>query len=297
MLQAREQLELYRVERSFGKSPCKPFLKWPGGKRQLLNEINGIISCIPVKYNRYFEPFVGGGALFFNLVPKRAYISDINPELVNAYEVVKNDVEGLIRSLHEHKRKHCEDYYYKIRNVDRDPSYKEWDKVRKASRLIYLNKTCFNGLYRMNSRGQFNVPYGFYKNPAIVDEQNLRMCSAALQGTEITDESFERIEKKVRKGDLVYFDPPYAPLSRTSSFTKYYKDDFNEDKQEALKELCSRLTKKGAYFILSNSYTDSVKKLYKQDEKFTLHTVKASRAINCKAEGRGKINELIVVNF
>lgn len=294
MLQAKEQLALYRLDRSFGKSPCKPFLKWPGGKRQLLKEI---ISRMPEKYNRFFEPFVGGGALFFKIVPEQAYISDINPELINAYNVVKNNVEDLICSLRKHKNEHCEDYYYKIRNADRDPGYKKWDKVRKASRLIYLNKTCFNGLHRMNSHGQFNVPYGYYENPAILDENNLRMCSAALQQTKIANESFEEIEKIANKGDLVYFDPPYVPLSKTSSFTKYYKDDFNEDKQEALKELCFRLTKKGVYIILSNSYTDSVKKLYKQDGIFFYHTVKANRAINCKANGRGKINELIVVNF
>jgi len=289
LLTVREQLELYQVKKNFEKVPCKPFLKWPGGKRQLLREL---LRHIPKKYGRFFEPFVGGGALFFSVKPEYGYISDINPELINAYEVVQNNVEELIESLKKHKN--TEKYFYQLRDADRSEEYGYWSKVEKASRLIYLNKTCFNGLYRMNSDGHFNVPYGFYKNPNIVDEHNLIACSVLLKKTEIALSSFEAIEKKARKGDFVYFDPPYVPLNKTSSFTKYYKDDFDLDAQFALRELCDRLTSKGVLFMLSNSYTETVKQLYKN---YHVKVVKANRAINCKADGRGKINELIVTNY
>ncbi|MEM2786240.1 MAG: Dam family site-specific DNA-(adenine-N6)-methyltransferase [Candidatus Nitrosotenuis sp.] len=208
-------------------------MKWPGGKRQLLREL---LRHIPKKYGRFFEPFVGGGALFFSVKPEYGYISDINPELINVYEVVQNNVEELIESLKKHKN--TEKYFYQLRDADLSEEYKYWSKIQKASRLIYLNKTCFNGLYRMNSDGHFNVPYGFYKNPNIVDEHNLIACSVLLKKTEIALASFEAVEKKARKGDFVYFDPPYVPLNKTSSFTKYYKDDFDLDAQFALRELC-----------------------------------------------------------
>jgi len=289
LLTVREQLELYQVKKNFEKVPCKPFLKWPGGKRQLLREL---LRHIPKKYGRFFEPFVGGGALFFSVKPEYGYISDINPELINVYEVVQSNVEELIESLKKHKN--TEKYFYQLRDADRTEGYKYWSKVEKASRLIYLNKTCFNGLYRMNSDGHFNVPYGFYKNPNIVDQHNLIACSVLLKKTEIALASFEAVEKKARKGDFVYFDPPYVPLNKTSSFTKYYKDDFDLDAQFALRELCDRLTSKGVFFMLSNSYTETVKDLYKN---YHVKVVKANRAINCKADGRGKINELIIRNY
>jgi DNA adenine methylase len=289
LLTVREQLELYQIKKNFEKATCKPFLKWPGGKRQLLREL---LRHMPKKYGRFFEPFVGGGALFFAVKPEYGYISDINPELINVYEVVQNDVEKLIESLRKHKN--TERYFYQLRDIDLSEEYKHWGKVERASRLIYLNKTCFNGLYRMNSDGHFNVPYGFYKNPNIVDEQNLIACSALLKKTEIALASFEAVEKKARKGDFVYFDPPYVPLNKTSSFTKYYKDDFDLDAQFALRELCDRLDEKGVMFLLSNSYTDTVRELYK---KYEVKIVRANRAINCKADGRGKINELIITNY
>lgn len=289
LLTVREQLELYQIKKNFEKVPCKPFLKWPGGKRQLLREL---LRHMPKKYGRFFEPFVGGGALFFTVKPEYGYISDVNPELINVYEVVQNSVEELIESLNQHKN--TEKYFYQLRDADRSEEYKYWSKLEKASRQIYLNKTCFNGLYRMNSDGHFNVPYGFYKNPNIVDEPNLIACSVLLKKTEIALASFEAVEKKARKGDFVYFDPPYVPLNKTSSFTKYYKDDFDLDAQFALRELCERLTSKGVMFMLSNSYTETVRELYKN---YHVKTVKANRAINCKADGRGKINELIITNF
>lgn len=288
-LTVREQLELYAIEKNFENVVCKPFLKWPGGKRQLLREL---LKRIPKSFNRFFEPFVGGGALFFSIKPEWGYISDINPELINVYEVVQNNVEELITCLKNHRNE--EDYFYKLRNVDRSKEYNTWSNVEKASRLIYLNKTCFNGLYRMNSDGQFNVPFGYYKKPNIVDEKNLIACSTLLKKTEIVLASFESVEKQARQGDFIYFDPPYVPLNKTSSFTKYYKNDFDLDSQFALRELCDRLSRKGVLFMLSNSYTETVRELYRN---YNVKTVRANRAINCKADGRGKINELIITNY
>jgi len=267
----------------------QPFIKWAGGKRQILKDL---IDSMPKKYNRYYEPFIGGGALFFHIMPANAYISDINPELINLYKVVRDNVEELIEDLKKHKNK--EEYYYNIRNIDRTPDYKNWSPVQKASRLIYLNKTCFNGLYRMNNKGYFNVPFGFYKNPKIIDKENLIACAKLLQNTEIVLGSFLEIENKVKEGDFVYFDPPYVPVSQTSSFTKYYKDDFDYDMQFELKELCDRISKKKVYFMLSNSYIDFVTKLYKN---YPIKKVDAIRAINCKGDRRGKINEAIITNY
>lgn len=267
----------------------KPFIKWAGGKRQLIKEL---IKLLPANYNRYFEPFIGGGALFFAIQPKNAYISDINPELINLYNVVKNDVDLLINDLIKYKN--TEDYFYKIRNLDRKPSYKKFNVIKKASRFIYLNKTCYNGLYRTNSKGYFNVPFGFYKDPNIIDEQNLKACSELLKKTEIVSSHFLAMENEIKTGDFVYFDPPYIPINKTSSFTKYYKDDFDIGEQIKLKELCDRLTKKNIYFMLSNSYSKQILKLYEQ---YNIKKIKATRAINCKADKRGAINELIITNY
>jgi len=268
---------------------AKPFIKWAGGKRQLIAEL---LKSVPKKYNRYYEPFIGGGAFFFHIKPDNAYISDVNPDLMNAYKVVESNVCLLIEDLKTHKN--TKEYYYKIRKADRTDKYKGWNRIQKASRLIYLNRTCFNGLYRMNSNGQFNVPFGFYKNPKIVDEENLRKCSRMLQDTDIVLATFNSIDSMVKEGDFVYFDPPYLPLNQTSSFTKYYKDDFDYDMQFKLRELCDTLTEKNVYFMLSNSCTESILELYKR---YKIRKVKAIRAINCKGSGRGKINEVIVRNY
>jgi DNA adenine methylase len=268
---------------------CKPFVKWAGGKSQLISEIT---KYLPNKFNSYFEPFVGGGALFFKLQPSKGIISDINPELINLYEVIKLNVEKLINDLKTHK--HEENYYYELRNADRDDDYKNWSKIKKASRFIYLNKTCYNGLYRVNSKGYFNVPFGSYKNPTIVDETNLRACSTVLKDTEIILSDFTHIKEKTNNGDFVYFDPPYKPLNKTSSFTKYFKEDFHEKKQIVLKELCDFLTKKDVYFMLSNSYTDMITELYKA---YNINIVHAKRAINSKGNSRGKIKEVLITNY
>jgi len=270
---------------------CKPVIKWVGGKRQLLKELK---ERLPKKYNRYFEPFIGGGALFFDLKPINAFINDSNPELVNLYIVVKDNVEELIQNLNKHKN--TDSYYYEIRNLDRDKTiYNQLSNIDKASRFIYLNKTGFNGLYRVNSKGQYNVPYGKYENPKYLDEENLRECSKYLKNAKIENSDFTIIENYIEKEDFVYFDPPYVPLNTTSSFTQYTKEGFDDDMQFRLKELCDYIDKSGAYFMLSNSYTEFVLDLY--GENYKNHIVTANRAINCKANGRGKIKEVIITNY
>lgn len=266
-----------------------PIVKWVGGKRQLMFEL---LKNMPENYNRYFEPFIGGGALFFELQPDNAYISDLNEELINLYQVVRNNVDELITDLQKHDI--SKEYFIEIRNIDRTEEYKNWSNVKKASRFIYLNRTCFNGMYRVNSKGEFNVPFGHYKNPRILDENNLINCSNLLQRTEIRHADFSEILKKVKKGDFVYFDPPYVPLSETSSFTSYTKDGFDLDMQFKLRDVCDELDSMGVKFLLSNSDTKLVNELY---ENYNIKKVFASRQINANADGRGKITEVLVRNY
>ena len=266
-----------------------PIVKWVGGKRQLMFEL---LKNMPEDYNRYFEPFIGGGALFFELQPDNAYISDMNEELINLYQVVRDNVDELIDDLQKHDI--SKEYFMEIRNIDRTKEYKNWSNVKKASRFIYLNRTCFNGMYRVNSQGQFNVPFGHYKNPRILDENNLINCSNLLRRTEIKHADFSEILKKVKKGDFVYFDPPYVPLSETSSFTSYTKDGFDIDMQFKLRDVCDELDSMGIKFLLSNSDTKLVNELY---ENYNIKKVFASRQINANADGRGKITEVLVRNY
>lgn len=268
---------------------AKPFVKWVGGKTQLLSELT---SRIPDRVSRYFEPFVGGGALFFHYSPEQSTLIDINEELTNTYKVIKYQIEELIADLHQHIYE--KNYYYQIRNVDRTDEYKSWSDVQRASRLIYLNKTCFNGLYRVNSKGEFNTPIGKYKNPKIVDEVNLRACSQALQKAEIITDSFMEVEEKVRGDDFVYFDPPYAALNTTSSFAGYSSQGFDEQMQLGLRDLCDRLDAKGIRFMVSNSNAPLILDLYKD---YKIELVYATRAINSQANKRGKIPEVIVSNY
>ncbi|HEY9770750.1 MAG TPA: DNA adenine methylase [Coleofasciculaceae cyanobacterium] len=268
----------------------KPFVKWVGGKTQLLPELT---SRIPDRVSRYFEPFVGGGALFFHYSPEQSTLIDINEELTNTYKVIKYQIEELIADLHQHIYE--KDYYYQIRNVDRQlDEYKSWSDVQRASRLIYLNKTCFNGLYRVNSKGEFNTPIGKYKNPKIVDEVNLRACSQALASTEIITGSFLEVEAKIGEDDFVYFDPPYAPLNATSNFTGYSLQGFDAQMQLSLRDLCDRLDDLGVRFMVSNSNTPLILDLYKD---YKIELVYAARAINSQANKRGKIPEVIVSNY
>ena len=271
------------------KSETYPIVKWVGGKRQLMFEL---IKNMPKSYNRYFEPFIGGGALFFELQPEQAYISDLNEELINLYSVVRDNVDELIKDLSKHEV--SKEYFLEIRNIDRTEQYTELSDVERASRFIYLNRTCFNGMYRVNSQGQFNVPFGHYKNPRIIDENNLLNCSELLKKTEIKCADFSEILTKVKKGDLVYFDPPYVPLNDTSSFTSYTKDGFDINMQFKLRDVCDELDNKGVRFMLSNSDTKLVNELYVNYE---IKKVFASRQINANADGRGKITEVLVRNY
>ena len=257
------------------KSETYPIVKWVGGKRQLMFEL---LINMPNSYNRYFEPFIGGGALFFELQPQNGYISDMNEELINLYSTVKDNVYELIADLNKHEV--SKEYFLEIRNLDRTEKYSTLSNIEKASRFIYLNRTCFNGLYRVNSQGQFNVPFGNYKNPRIVDVDNLINCSKLLKNTEIKCADFSAILEKVQKGDFVYFDPPYVPLNETSSFTSYTKDGFDLDMQFKLKEVCDELDSRGVMFMLSNSDTKFVNELYANYE---IKKVFASRAVNANA--------------
>lgn len=285
------------LERTTGQSGVRasaaeltrPIVKWAGGKRQLLPVLE---ASVPQRFGRYFEPTAGGAALFFRLQPEDAFLGDVNSELVNLYRVVRDEVEGLIKDLGKHV--YDEDYFYELRNVDRNGRYKRWGSVRKASRFIYLNRTCFNGLYRVNSSGHFNVPFGRYTNPRILDEDNLRACSAALQKCQIELGSFEQIQNTVRKGDFVYFDPPYAPLTATSNFTSYTQEGFDIEMQVRLRDFCVKLDRKGVHFLLSNSSAPLVLELY---DGFDLQLVDASRSINSNASKRGKIKEVLVKNY
>jgi DNA adenine methylase len=264
-------------------------LKWAGGKSQLLKTFD---QYFPQNFNRYFEPFLGGGAVFFHLVAKnpklQAFLCDSNRELINCYQSVRDDVDMLIELLGKHRNdKH---YFYKVRSQDT----KELSRVERASRMIYLNKTCFNGLYRVNSKGQFNVPFGRYKNPKIVDRPNLIAVSRVLGKVELTCQTFDKIADRALPGDFVYLDPPYQPISATSNFTGYTKSAFSLEDQERLSKLFRRLSARGCHLMLSNSDSPQIRELYKG---FNIETVTATRAINSNAQKRGRINELLILNY
>ncbi len=271
------------------KVKCKPFLKWAGGKSRLLPEL---IRRIPSNFECYYEPFLGGGALFYHLQPKKSVLIDINDDLINCYKIVRDSVEDLIQDLLKHN--YQKDYFYKIRNVDRFLDYLNWTEIEKASRFIYLNKTSFNGLYRVNSKGEYNVPFGRYTNPKILDANNLRACSEVLKNVTLIGDSFLSIENKITSKDFVYFDPPYLPLNTTSNFTNYSKDSFDLSMQVALRDLCERLDSRGIRFMLSNSSTSLISELY---HKFNIDFVDASRSINSNGAKRGKIKEVLITNY
>lgn len=274
----------------------QPFVKWVGGKRGLLSQI---LPLIPKEFNNYFEPFVGGGALFFELYSlgllkdKKVYLFDINAELINAYNIVKNSPSELIKDLREFKEKHSKEFYYEVRAWDRDESFSQRSEIERASRFIYLNKTCFNGLYRVNSKGYHNVPIGHYKNPNICDELVIYSASEALQKTTILNASYKDVILHVKKNDFVYFDPPYYPLTPTSSFTSYSEFNFLDKEQIELFEVFKKLDKKDVFAVHSNSDTDFIKNLY---DEFHIEEIQANRFINSKSSGRGKISEILVRN-
>lgn len=271
-----------------------PVVKWVGGKRQIIDEI---ITYVPDSFSTYYEPFLGGGAVLFELQPNKAVVNDVNEELMNIYEVIKDNVDELIEGLKRHKIKNDKAYFYEIRELDRNrEQYNLLTPVERASRIIYLNKTCYNGLFRVNKSGEFNAPFGNYKNPNIVNETTLRAVSAYFNKAKIrfTCQDFEDALKWSRKGAFVYLDPPYDPVSETASFTGYDKGGFDRNEQIRLKKTCDKLNKKGIKFLLSNSATDFIMDLY-QDYK--IEVIQAKRAINSKADRRGNVDEVLVMNF
>lgn len=272
-----------------------PVVKWVGGKRQLLPEIK---KYIPSKISTYVEPFLGGGAVLFELQPKKAIVNDFNSELINVYQVIKDNPEELIFSLENHKQLNNEDYYYKIRGLDRTEGFDDLTNVEKASRILYLNKTCYNGLFRVNRSGQFNTPYGKYKNPNIVNEVTIRAMSKYLNKNSIKlmNGDYKEALKNLRKGAFVYFDPPYLPISSSSSFTGYTENGFDIDKQIELRDECKKLAKRGINFLLSNSYSSEILDLYSDKSLFEIEVVKATRNINSVSEKRGEINEVLITN-
>lgn len=272
-------------------SLARPFLKWVGGKRRVLTHL---LARAPRRWSRYHEPFVGGGALFFSIAaqqprpPGWAVLSDQNLRLIRTYRAVRDQIEPLIARLREHTDAHCRGHYYltRARDIDQDTD------VELAAWMIYLNKTGFNGLYRVNRKGGFNVPMGRYKNPNICDAHNLRACSAALQGVALRHEGFDAVLSRTDQGDFVYFDPPYVPVSKTASFTSYTSDGFTLHDQERLRDVARMLKESGVDVMLSNSDVPEVRRLYTPG--FRKHAIQVGRAINCRASRRGSVGELII---
>ncbi len=262
-----------------------PFLKWAGGKKRILPHL---LQRLPEHFGGYFEPFIGGGALFFRLIPGAALVSDINAELVNVYRTVRDSVDHLIEDLGRHRYE--KNYYYAMRA--RDPE--QMSGLNRASRMIYLNRTCFNGLYRVNRRGQFNVPFGRYKNPTICPADKLRAASRVLQDIEIRCQDYSATVAPARSGDFVYFDPPYQPISRTANFTSYTKGAFDEGEQARLAQTFRDLDGRGVGCMLSNSDTPLVHELYAG---FRIELIDAPRAISRNANGRRSVREVIVRNY
>ena len=269
-----------------------PVVKWVGGKRQLLPQI---LPLIPKRMTAYCEPFLGGGAVLFALQPKRALVNDLNQDLITVYRVIKENADALIEHLSRHEN--TPEYFYRIRDLDRDKAaYAALSDVEKASRLLYLNKTCYNGLFRVNASGAFNSPYGHYRRPNIVNEQTIRGVSRYFNSCDITFFSgdFAAVLEQVPKGGFVYLDPPYDPVSDTASFTGYNKGGFGREEQVRLKECCDALTARGVKFLLSNSATPFIRELYGS---YRVSLVQARRAVNSVASRRGAIEEVLVRNY
>lgn len=273
---------------------AKPFFKWAGGKHQLLSQFE---TYFPRNFNRYFEPFLGGGAVFFHLwntyrLPEQVFLFDNNEELINAYRVVRDDLEALIDLLATHQKNHNKEYYYQVRNLDKQNIGLSY--IERAARTIYLNRTCYNGLYRVNSKKQFNVPMGSYKNPKVLYRDVLEVASSALQNVSIQVKDFREIIALAQTDDFFYFDPPYDPVSKTASFTGYTAGSFRDKDQRDLAGVFKELTEKGCSCMLSNSYTPFILELY---ENFRIEVVNARRAVNSDGNGRGNIKEVVVLNY
>lgn len=298
LFKPREMPRFVNWDRNTGRNEnnaARPFVKWAGGKSQLLPRLR---AWFPPRFNAYFEPFLGGGAVYFDLKPARAHLNDINPALIACYDNLKRRPNTVIAVLRELQREYAhgsaaarKTLFYKIRS---EFNALENAVPQKTGYLIFLNKTCFNGMYRESLTGQFNVPFGRYENPRICDDDNLSRVSAMLKTAVLTSVPFDEAVRFARKGDFVYLDPPYHPLSKTSSFTSYHARDFSEADQVRLRDLFVDLHSRGCFVMLSNSHTAFIRKLYRD---FPRYTVMANRAINCKAGGRGKIKELVVINY
>ncbi|MBQ7665388.1 MAG: DNA adenine methylase [Synergistaceae bacterium] len=270
-----------------------PFLKWAGGKRQLLGVLSELMPKGKIK--SYCEPFIGGGALLFHLQPDTAYVNDINSELINVYRAVKDSVDDLIAELSGFQN--TPEMFYEVRSWDRDRIiYSTLSDTQRAARIIYLNKTCFNGLYRVNNAGEFNSPFGYYRNPNIINEPVLRAVSHYLNHADIHLSSMDYAEvlTDLKKDTFVYLDPPYDPVSDTASFTGYSRGGFSRSEQIRLRECCDKLSRRGIRFMLSNSATDFIREQYSE---YNITVVKARRAVNSIGYRRGDIDEVIVRNY
>lgn len=272
----------------------RPLVKWVGGKRQLMSDLK---REMPSSFEAYYEPFIGGAALLMSLQPKKAFISDMNSELVNLYRVVKNNPEELISTLNMHRNE--EEYFYEVRAQDRDPNvWINLTDIDKAARLIYLNRTCFNGLYRVNNAGEFNAPFGHYKKPRIVDPVTINAVSRFFQENDITilEGDFQASVTTAKSGDFVYFDPPYDPVSSSANFTGYAKGGFDRDEQKRLRDTAKHLADNGVNVLLSNSSTDFIREIY-SDPVFRIVNVKARRAVNSVGADRGEVDEVLIRTY
>ena len=260
---------------------ASPFLKWAGGKSQLLPIL---LQHVPTRYSTYIEPFLGGGALFFELQPEKAVLADSNPELINCYQVVRDNVEELIKMLRVYPYK--KDFYYSLRAQEPEKA------VERAARMIYLNRTCYNGLYRVNTKGLFNVPFGTYKNPLICDAEGLRAASYALRHADLRCADYQEILRDAAQpGDFIYLDPPYHPIARRSNFKRYTAESFSENDQRMLASMVKKLVEHGCYVLLSNSSCDFILNLY---QKYEIFEVAAKRNINKDPQKRSGVKEVLV---
>ena len=270
-----------------------PFVKWVGGKRQLLGTLEGLLPT--EGFRKYCEPFVGGGALLFHLQPDVAYVNDINSELVNVYRVIRDSVDELIAELAGFEN--TPEVFYEVRSWDRDNiSYSARTAIQKAARIIFLNKTCFNGLYRVNSAGEFNAPFGKYKNPNIINESVLHAVSHYLNHAEVhlSSDDYAETLRIIDRSTFVYLDPPYDPVSDSASFTGYSRGGFSRNEQIRLRENCDDLSRRGIRFMLSNSATDFIREQYAE---YNITVVKAKRAVNSVGDKRGEVEEVVIRNY
>ena len=278
-----------RIEHS--PREAAPFVKWAGGKGRLLSQLRPLLPSQASRM-RHVEPFVGGGALFFSRQPKRALLTDINPALVGTYVAIRDDANGVIDGLRDLAARHSKERYYAVRDrYNRDPRI---TTAKRAAMFIYLNKTCFNGLHRVNRKGEFNVPVGSYKKPRILNEDGLQAASALLQGAQLRCAPFEALLEDAKPGDFIYLDPPYEPVSETASFTSYASDGFDRKDQTRLRDVYKALDRRGCKLMLSNSDVPFIRELYAD---FRIDTVAAPRAINCNASKRGRVSEVVVRNY